>query len=257
MGRKIHQTAVVSPGAKIGDNVEIGPYSVIGDDVEIGDGTKLYPHVVIDGITKIGKGCFLFPGACVGLGNQDLKYKGEKTIVEIGDNTILRECVTVNSAVGKNHKTVVGSRCFVMAYSHIGHNSVIGNDVVIANSAAIAGHVTVEDFVIIGGIVAIHQFCIIGQYSIMGGCSKVVQDVLPYSLADGHPAKLYGLNLIGLKRRGFKPESILELKKAVRIIKTTIKLKKIVERINSECKPVEEVKKLLKAIEASERGFCR
>lgn len=255
--KKIHNTAIVSRKAELEDGVEIGPFCIIGDDVTVGEGTKLISSVNIDGITKIGKSCVILPGACIGLGNQDLKYKGEKTEVLIGDNTTIREYATINSASSRDYKTTVGSNCLIMAYSHVGHDSVIGNNVVIANSAAIAGHVTIQDFSIIGGIVAIHQFCVIGESSIIGGCSKVVQDVLPFCMADGHPAGLYGVNAIGLKRRGKKPEVISSVKKAIRIIKITQNLQKIVERIKAECGDSEEIKKFIKAIETSERGFCR
>ncbi|MCK9554670.1 acyl-ACP--UDP-N-acetylglucosamine O-acyltransferase [bacterium] len=255
--KKIHNTAIVSHKAELGDDVEVGPFCIIGDDAVIGAGTRLISSVNIDGITKIGKSCVMLPGVCVGLGNQDLKYKGEKTEILIGDNTTVREYATINSASSRDYKTTLGSNCLIMAYSHIGHDSVIGNNVVIANNAAIAGHVTIQDFSIIGGIVAIHQFCVIGESSIIGGCSKVVQDVLPFCMADGHPAKLYGVNAIGLKRRGKEPEVISHLKKAVRIVKLTQNLRKIIDKIKTECGDSEEIIKFAKAIETSERGFCR
>ncbi|MDD5643994.1 MAG: acyl-ACP--UDP-N-acetylglucosamine O-acyltransferase [bacterium] len=254
---KIHGTAIVSHKAELGNNVEIGPFCIVGDDVIIGEGTKLVSSVNIKGITKIGKSCLILPGVCIGLGNQDLKYKGEKTEVIIGDNTTIREYATINSASSPEYRTAVGSNCLIMAYSHVGHDSLIGNNVVIANNAAIAGHVTIHDFSIIGGIVAIHQFCIIGESSIIGGCSKVVQDVLPFCMTDGHPARLYGVNSIGLKRRGKTPELISNLKRAVRIIKLTQNLQKIVEKIEAECGTSEEIGIFIKAIQTSGRGFCR
>src|SRR6185436_12299408 len=208
----IHPTAIVHPKARLANDCQIGPYCLIGEHVELGEGCKLHSHVVIDGHTRLGRENEIFPFASIGLKTQDLKWKGGLTRTEIGDRNTFRESVTVNSATGDGEVTVIGSDNHILAYSHIAHNVTLGNHIIMSNVATLAGHIVVEDHVVIGGLVAIHQFCRIGCYSIIGGCSKVVQDVPPYMLADGNPAETRTINKVGLERNGISEESQAALK---------------------------------------------
>ncbi|MEB3307977.1 MAG: acyl-ACP--UDP-N-acetylglucosamine O-acyltransferase [Cyanobacteriota bacterium] len=198
----IHPTAVVDPAARIGDGVSIGPYAVIGPEVEIGAGCQIGPHVVIDGRVRMGEGNRVFPGACIGLEPQDFKYAGDPTEVVIGDNNIIRECVTIHRASGRGTSTDIGSENMFMAYSHVGHNCKFGNKIVVTNTVAIAGHVVVGDRAVIGGVLGIHQFVHIGSMAMVGGMSRIDRDVPPFMIVEGHPGRLRGLNLIGIRRSG-------------------------------------------------------
>jgi len=212
----IHKFADVSPKAELGAGVQVGSGSVIGPDVTVGPNTWIGPNVIIEGRVKIGSNNKIFPGACIGLEPQDLKYKGDFTEVIIGDNNTLRECVTINRATFKEEKTIIGDSNLLMAYSHLGHNCVIGNNVVIANSVQIAGHVVVEDRAVIGGCLGIHQFVHIGYLAMVGGMTRVDRDVPPYCLAEGHPGRLRGLNKVGIKRKNLdknNKEEYLQLKR--------------------------------------------
>ncbi len=212
----IHDFADVSPKAELGEGVFVGSGAVIGPDVIIGPNTWIGPNVIIDGKVKIGSNNKIFPGACIGLEPQDLKYKGDFTDVLIGDNNTFRECVTINRATFKGEKTVVGDQNLFMAYSHLGHNCEIGNSVVIANSVQIAGHVVVEDRAVIGGCLGIHQFVRIGYLAMVGGMTRVDRDVPPYCLAEGHPGRMRGLNQVGIKRKSIdkkNKEEYLQLKR--------------------------------------------
>ena len=202
MTTAIHPTAVVDPAARIGANVEIGPYAVIGADVELGDGCRIGPHVVIDGRVRMGRGNKVFPGACIGLEPQDLKYSGDPTEVVIGDDNTIRECVTINRATSGEERTQLGSGNLLMAYSHIGHNCVLGDRIVIANGVAVAGHVEIGDRAVIGGVLGIHQFVHIGTMAMVGGMSRIDRDVPPFTMVEGHPGRLRGLNKLGIKRSG-------------------------------------------------------
>ena len=254
----IYSDAHVSKKAKIAENVIIGPGTVVGDNVSIGAGTKIGALCVLDGRTAIGKDCQVFSGAVLGSQPQDLKYKGEKSFLEIGDNNIIREFCTFNTATGEGGKTVVGNSNLFMAYSHVAHDCIIGNNCVIANNGTLAGHVTIEDYAVIGGLVAIHQFVRIGKLSIIGGCSKVVQDIPPYSTCDGHPARVYGLNLIGLRRHALSRETIRALDHAFRILFNSGHSAKgalgILAKEGAHCK---EVEYLINFVKASERGLTR
>ena len=203
----IHRFADVSPKAEIGEGVHIGSGSVIGPDVIIGSNTWIGPNVIIQGRVKLGSNNRIFPGACIGLEPQDLKYKGDSTDVCIGDNNTFRECVTINSATFAGEKTVIGHQNLLMAYSHLGHNCQIGNNVVIANSVQIAGHVFVDDRAVIGGCLGIHQFVHIGYLAMVGGMTRVDRDVPPYCLAEGHPGRIRGLNKVGIKRKNIDKEN--------------------------------------------------
>jgi len=202
MSCAIHPTAVVDPAARIGQGVQIGPYAVIGADVELGEGCCIGPHVVIDGRVRMGRRNRVFPGACIGLDPQDLKYAGDPTKVVIGDDNTIRECVTINRATAGDASTILGSGNLLMAYSHIGHNCVLGDRIVIANGVAVAGHVVIGDRAVIGGVLGIHQFVHIGMMAMVGGMSRIDRDVPPFMMVEGHPGRLRGLNKLGIKRSG-------------------------------------------------------
>lgn len=259
--QKIHPTAIVSKKAKLSDDIQIGPYAIIGDNAVIGKGTLIGAYCVIEGNTTIGKSCEVFTGAVLGSKPQDLKYKGAKSFLEIGDNNIIREYCTFNPGTTENSKTFVGSNNIFMAYSHVAHDCIIGNECIIANNGTLAGHVTIEDKAVIGGLVAVHQFVRVGKLSIIGGCSKVVQDIPPYSTCDGHPAQVYGLNLIGLRRSGIPRNSIEQLNQAFKILfNFGLILKHALEEIEKKIKPNPEVTYLLNFIRNSKRGIvhsCR
>lgn len=255
---KIHPTAIVSKKACLGSDIEVGPYSFIGDNVKIGDGTKIGSFCVIEGNTTIGKNCRIFTGAVIGSIPQDLKYKGEETFLEIGDNNIIREYCTFNPGTGEGGRTIVGNHNLFMAYSHVAHDCVVGNHCVIANNGTLAGHVTIEDRAVIGGLVAIHQFVRVGKLSIIGGCSKVVQDIPPFSTCDGHPARVYGLNLVGLKRAGFDSKVINKLSHSFKIIfNSGLSIKNAISQLEQEDNLPSEVVYLINFIKNSSRGVCR
>jgi UDP-N-acetylglucosamine acyltransferase len=256
--RKIHETAVIHPGARLGNDVEIGPYVVIGENVLIGDGTKIGAHVVIDGWTSIGKNCVIFSGASIGAEPQDLKFRGEKSYVFIGDNTKIRESATVNRATGEGEETRIGSNCLLMAYTHVAHNCVVGNNVVMSNAATLAGHVEVEDRAIIGGLAGVHQFVKIGRNAMIGGASKVVQDVPPFVIVDGHPARVAGLNSVGIARAGISELSRHNLKKAYKILyRSGLSLTQAIAVMEQELESCDEVEHLLRFLRNAERGICR
>ncbi|UCC94937.1 MAG: acyl-ACP--UDP-N-acetylglucosamine O-acyltransferase, partial [Candidatus Omnitrophota bacterium] len=218
MSIQIHPQALVSPTAQLGEDVTIGPYAIIGDNVKIGSGCTIDSFAQVLGYTEVGKNCHIFPYAIVGNIPQDLKYKGDRSYLLIGDNNRIREFVTINPGTEKDTKTIIGSNNLIMAYSHIAHDCMIGDNNILANGATLAGYVEINNNAIIGGLVAVHQFCRLGGFSIVGGCSKVVQDVPPYSMCDGHPARIYALNLTGLRRAKFPLDVIKTLKKAFKIL---------------------------------------
>jgi len=254
----IHPSSIVSPKAKLADSVSVGAFSVISDNAVIGADTKIGSHCLIEGNTTIGKGCEIVTGAVVGSRPQDLKLKGEKVFLEIGDNNIIREYCTLNPGTQEGGKTVVGNNNLLMAYSHIAHDCVVGNGCVLANNCTLAGHVTIEDKAVVGGIVAIHQFVKIGKLSIIGGCSKVVQDIPPFSTCDGHPARVYGLNLIGLRRHGLSNDSIRKIDQAFKIFfNSGLSLKHALEKAEKELEKTEEILYLVNFAKSSERGISR
>lgn len=254
----IHPTAIVSKNAKLDSSVSVGPFSIISDNVIIGADTKIGAHCVIEGNTLIGKSCEIFTGAVVGSRPQDLKFKNEKVFLEIGNNNIIREYCTLNPGTNEGGKTIVGDSNLLMAYSHVAHDCRVGNGCVLANNSTLAGHVVIEDKAVIGGIVAIHQFVRIGMLSIIGGCSKVVQDIPPFSTCDGHPARVFGLNLIGLRRKGIADTSIKQLDAAFRIIfNSGLSVKHAVEKAEKELEKSEEIIYLLNFARSSERGLAR
>lgn len=254
----IHPTAVISPSAKIGKNVTIGPYTVIGDDVEIGDGSNIGPNAVIARWTTIGRDCRIFQFASVGEMPQDLKFKGEKSFTFVGDRTVIREGATVHRATGEGNETRIGSDCLLMAYIHVAHNCVLGNHVIMSNLASCAGHATVEDRVVIGGMAGVHQFVKIGRNAMVGGMSKLVQDVVPYTIVDGHPAKVVGLNNVGISRAGIPLESRRLIKKAYKILyRSGLSLAEAIAVIEQEVDSCEEVEHFLRFLRNAERGICR
>jgi UDP-N-acetylglucosamine acyltransferase len=256
---KIKSTSEVSKKAIIHDGVEIGPYCVIGDDVEIGKGTYVGPYTMINGPTVIGKGCRFEGYVSAGGPPQDLKYKGEKTRLEIGDNNLFREFVTLNrGTTGGGGITRIGSGNLLMAYCHVAHDCQLGSNIVMGNLATLGGHVHIEDRVIIGGMSAIHQFTKIGAYTIMGGGTLVGMDVVPYAKVQGNRAKMYGINTIGLKRNGFSDEVIESISRAYRLIfKMGLKLKDAVSKIEMEFAGIPEVMRIVEFIKVSERGIAR
>ncbi|MEG6509643.1 acyl-ACP--UDP-N-acetylglucosamine O-acyltransferase [Methyloligella sp. 2.7D] len=216
---QIHATAVIEPGAKIGADVEIGPFCVVGPEVELDDRVRLHSHVVVEGKTAIGAGCEIYPFSSIGHSPQDQKYRGETSRLTIGEDTVIREHVTINPGTeGGGLLTSVGSHCLIMVGAHIAHDCRIGDHVILVNNATLAGHVTVEDHVIVGGLSAIHQFVRIGAGAFIGGMSGVERDVIPFGMAIGNRAVLGGLNLVGLKRRKLPREQIHGLRQAYRAL---------------------------------------
>lgn len=215
----IHETAIVDPSAELEHGVEIGPFAIVGRGVSIGRNTRIGPRVLIERDTAVGRDCMIANGAVLGTDPQDLKYEGERTFLEVGDRTVIREFATLNRGTAAAGSTVVGSDCLLMAYCHIAHDCELGNHIIVSNATNMAGHVTIEDWAIISGLVAIHQFVRIGAHAFVGGGSRIPQDVPPYCRAVGNPSpRLYGLNTVGLERRGFSPDVRRRLKKAYRIL---------------------------------------
>jgi UDP-N-acetylglucosamine acyltransferase len=255
----IHKTAIIHRHAKVPEDSDIGPYCVIGDGVTLGSGCKLHSHVVIEGHTHIGKGNEFFPFCCVGQKTQDLKYKGEPTHLEIGDKNVFREYVTINRATDKGNKTIVGSHNTILAYSHIAHDCILGNHIVVSNCGTFAGHVIVEDHVVIGGLTAVHQFCRIGKMAITGGCSKVVQDIPPFMMADGNPAEVRTINKVGLERKGMSAATQKNLKEAFKLLyrKSGLNVGDAIQEIRKKLSSSPELNHLCDFIEKSERGISR
>jgi UDP-N-acetylglucosamine acyltransferase len=259
MAKEIHPTAIISPDAKIAEDTYIGPFCIIHDKVQIKKGTRLISNVVIEGATEIGENCTIYPFTSIGLPPQDMKYKGEKTGVKIGNQNTIREYITIHRAsVSGDGITSIGDHSFLMAYVHIAHDCKIGNSVIMANLATLAGHVSVEDHAVVGGLVAIHQFTRIGAYAMVGGFSGVGQDIPPYMIASGARAKLFGLNTVGLKRHGFSDSTVNELKKAYKILfREKRTLKDAIKKIQEDLPYTDEIKSLVEFIQKNKRGICR
>ncbi len=254
----IHSTAIIDPTASIGENTEVGPYCVVGAKVVIGDDCVLTNHVTVAGPTKIGKGNHFFPFCSVGQRTQDLKYAGEPTYLEIGNHNSFREFCTLNRGTTAETKTVIGSHGNFLAYSHVAHDCTVGDHVIFSNNGTIAGHVIVEDYAIIGGFGGVHQFCRIGRHAIIGGCTKIVQDVAPFMVADGNPAELRGVNQVGLERRGFATEDIRTLREAYRLLcRANLNVKQACESIREQLPHNDALGQLLTFVEASKRGIVR
>jgi UDP-N-acetylglucosamine acyltransferase len=254
----IHQTAIIDPNAKIGNNVEIGPYSVIGSEVQISDNNKLYSHVNITGNTKIGEGNTFYPFCSIGNNPQDLKYNGEKTELIIGNNNKIREYVSINpGTVGGGGKTVIGNNCLLMVSSHVAHDCQLGSNIIVANNVAIAGHAEIGDNAIIGGNSAVQQFTRIGKMAMIGGMTGVLNDVIPYGLSIGNRNHLQGLNLIGLRRKNISNKDILELSEAYKEIFKTDKLSENLSKLNGSFQNNELVKDVVDFINKDKkRPIC-
>lgn len=256
----IHPTAIVSPGAQLADDVVIQAYSIIGPDVAIGPGTVVGPHAVIDGHTSIGSGNTICPFVAIGYPPQDLSYRGEDTRVVIGNNNMLREHVTIHrGTVRSRGVTTVGDGCYFMAYSHVAHDCLLGNNIIMANSANLGGHVVMEDNASLGGLVAIRQFVRIGAYAFVSGTSGVNMDISPYMLSFGSPAKLYGLNIVGLRRAGFSRQAIQALKTSYKtIFRSGTPLEEALAQVEAEVPRLPEVEHLVDFIRhRSDCGLAR
>ena len=255
MTARIHPTALVDPGTRLGEDVEIGAFAIIGEGCTIGDRCVIAPRATLERNVLLGHDVKVGIGTVLGGDPQDLKFRGEHTTVEIGEGTTIREYSTINRGTTHSYKTVVGKHCFIMSYVHLAHDCHVGDGVILVNSVQLAGHVTVGDRAIIAGQSAAHQFVKIGQYSFVGGCSRISQDVPPYIKAVGNPIKLYGLNSVGLQRNNFPEEVIRELKRAYRLFfRSELNVTQAKERAAAELKPFPEVQELLRFVEESGRG---
>ncbi|MGB8167429.1 MAG: acyl-ACP--UDP-N-acetylglucosamine O-acyltransferase [Chthoniobacteraceae bacterium] len=258
MNGKIHPTAIIDPRAQIAEGCEIGPYCVIGPDVELGADCWLQHHVSVSGPCKIGRGNRFFAFSSIGQQTQDLKYAGEPTCLSVGEDNCFREYVTVHRGTAPHSTTCVGNRGNFLAYCHIAHDCVVGDGVIFSNNGTLAGHVEVGDFAVIGGLTAIHQFCRIGRHALTGGCSKIVQDVPPFMIADGNPAKVRSYNKVGLERHGFSEETMRCIKEAYRIIyRSASNLQQAVEQIRSDLPELPEITQLVAFITSSPRGIIK
>ncbi len=254
----IHGTAVIASGAQLGDSVAVGPFAVIEDNVYIGDGCEIGPHTLIASGARLGKNVKVHNGAVVGTVPQDLKFGGEETQLVVGDNTVIREFATLNRGTHHRGETRVGANCLLMAYSHVAHDCILGDNVIMSNSVNLAGHVEIGEYATLGGLVPVHQFVKIGAHAMIGGACRVPMDILPYSLYGGQPPIVMGINQIGLKRRGFAPETLAALEKTFRIIfRSKLNTTQAVERIKAEMELIPEVQLVLDFIANSERGISR
>ncbi|MEM7011196.1 MAG: acyl-ACP--UDP-N-acetylglucosamine O-acyltransferase [Verrucomicrobiota bacterium] len=258
MGTKIHSTAIVDPGAEIGEDVEIGPYCVIYAGVKLGDGCWLQNHVTIDGGTTIGTGNQFYAYASIGQKTQDVKYAGEPTYCDIGDNNVFREFVSVHRGTGQEDRTVIGNENKFLAYCHIGHDCKVGNHIISSNNGTLGGHCIVEDHVILGGMTGVHQFCRIGKHAFTGGCTKIVRDVPPFMMVDGNPAKVRTINQVGLERRGFSEAAIRVAKEAQRLLyRKNLNVKQAIDEIEKMEDVDGVLEDLLGFIRASDRNIIR
>lgn len=256
----IHATAIIAPGAELDSTVTVGPYAVIGEHVKIGAGTTVGPHAVIEGYTEIGCDNQIFQFASVGAIPQDLKFAGEVSYLKIGDRNRIREFVTIHLGTEDGcGVTTIGDDNLFMAYSHVAHDCIVGNHVILANAATLAGHVEVDDFAILGGLSAVHQFARIGCHVMASGGSMMGQDIVPYSIVQGDRAKVVGLNLIGLKRRGFSSEALSNIKKMYKLVfRSNLKLEEAVAQIEEQFDTsAPEVVTYLDFLKKSERGLAR
>lgn len=255
MTARIHPTALIDASAQLGDDVEVGPWVIIGPQCTVGNGTKIAARATLERNVRLGERVQIGMGAILGGDPQDLKYRGEETWVDIGDETSVREYATINRGTAHSITTSVGRNCFLMSYVHLAHDCHIGDHVIISNGTQLAGHVTVEDKATISGLCAVHQFSRIGRHSFIGGCSRVAQDVPPFVRAVGNPIKLFGLNSVGLRRTGFDEEVVRELKLAYRVcFRSDLNLGQGVEKARAELSMLPDVRHFLDFIEASQRG---
>ena len=255
----IHETAVIHSGVKLGENVEIGPYTVIGENVEIGAGTTVGSYIQIEGWTQIGENNQIYDGASLGLPPQHLEYEGEKTFLYIGDNNVIREFVTIHRGTGDGGgETRIGNNNILKVYSHVAHDCNLGNNIVLNNAANLAGHVTIENNAYISKLVGIHQFVKIGQLSLVESHSKVIKDLPPYIKARGHPAQVQGINNQGLKTKGVSGRLKKEIKKAYKILyESDYNISQAIEIMDQELQTSEEVEHFMRFLKSSTRGICR
>ncbi len=255
-----HPTAIIDPSAKVPSSCKIGPYCVIGADVELGESCELIAHVVLQGPTKLGSHNKIYPFAAIGIGPQDLSYKGEPTLLEIGDHNQIREYVTIHRGTVKGGAlTTVGSHCLIMAYAHVAHDCHIGDHVILANGATLGGHVTVEEYASISALCPIHQFVTIGKYSYVGGGTTITQDVLPFSKTSAaREVHAYGVNSVGLQRKGFSPERIRKIQHFFKVLLASkLNTSQALEKIRSEGDLGEDVAMLVDFVARSERGVLK
>jgi UDP-N-acetylglucosamine acyltransferase len=258
MSSTIHPTAIIDRSAEIGADSSVGPYTVIEGSVIIGDGTTVGPHVMIGEYTSIGRQCRIFHGAAVGLIPQDMKFKGEKTCLRIGDRTTIREFCTLNRGTAAHGETVIGNDCLLLAYSHVAHDCVLGDNAIVSNNLGMAGHVEVGIHVTIGGMCAIHQFTHIGDYAMIGAFSYLSQDVVPFALTGSDPVRVADVNKVKLERCGFAPERIQEIKRAFRVLfRQKLKLEESVAALAEEFPGNEDVRLIIDFVKNSPRGILR
>ena len=258
MNKNIHETAIIAAGAKIADDVKIGPYCIIGPQVSIDSGTVLESHVVVEGETIIGKKNYIFSFVSIGKVPQDLKFHGEETRVVIGDNNKIREFVTIHRGTEDRFETTVGNNCLIMAYVHIAHDCMVEDNCILANGATLAGHVYVVEYAVIGGLTPIHQFVRVGRHAMVGGASAVNQDVVPYTLAEGNKARAAYINITGLKRRGFTEEEIKNLRESYKIIfKRGLKLEEALVQLKEKFPDDKNIDHIVAFIKKSKRGITR
>lgn len=256
---QIHKTAIIDPCAKLGEGVSVGPYTVIGPKVELGDNVKIASHCVLEGKTSIGGDSQIYSGAVIGSNPQDKKHKDEDAVeLVIGQGNVIREFVTINpGTLDGGGKTIIGDNNLLMAYSHVAHDCVIGNNCVMANSGTLAGHVTLEDNAVVGGLSAVHQFVRLGRLAIVGGCSKVVQDIPPFSMCDGHPAKVYNINIVGLKRASISLDVVKNLKRAFKLLfHSGLTKTHAIEKIANDIPSSPEIDHLIFFAKTTKRGLC-
>ena len=253
---RIHPSAIISPDAQLGEGVEVGPFALVGEGCVIADGCVIGARATLERNVRLASNVRVGVGSVLGGDPQDLKFRGEVTTVEIGEGTTIREYATINRGTSHSYKTSVGRSCFIMSYVHLAHDCHVGDNVIISNAVQLAGHVTVEDYATISGLSAAHQFVRIGAHSFVGGCSRVAKDVPPFLKAVGNPIKLYGLNSVGLQRRGFPDDTVRELKRAYRLMfRSELNVSQALERARAELQPLPEVTRFLRFIEESQRGI--
>lgn len=254
----IDPTARIDSEAQLGESVEVGPYAIIRGRVKIGDGTRIGSFVVLEGLVEIGPSCFIGHHSVIGAPPQDVAFRGEESRVVIEEGTVLREFVTVHRATGEGNVTYIGKGCFIMAYCHVAHNCFVGNGVTMANGASLAGYVVVEDWATLSGFVGIHQFVHVGKLAMIGGLSKVVMDIPPYVLADGHPARVFGLNRVGMRRRGISREKRESIAQVYRFLfRSGLPLRRAMEEISQKEFDPEVVEEILSFLHRTKRGVTR
>ncbi|HEU4563236.1 MAG TPA: acyl-ACP--UDP-N-acetylglucosamine O-acyltransferase [Gemmatimonadaceae bacterium] len=257
MSTRIHPSAIVHPGARLGADVEIGPWAWVGEDCEIGDGCIIGARATLERHVRLAPNVKVGVGTVLGGDPQDLKFRGEVTTVEIGEGTTIREYATINRGTSQSFKTTVGRNCFIMSYVHLAHDCHVHDGVILANGVQLAGHVTVEDRAIISGLTAVHQFVRIGKHAFVGGMSRVAQDVPPFLKAVGNPMKLYGLNSVGLRRHGFDESVLRELKRAYRLFfRSELNVSQALERARADLQMYPEIEHFLSFVENSQRGVA-